>query len=157
MKPRTYVETSIVSYLTARPSRDLVLAAHQQVTRDWWASRERFDLFVSQFVFDEAAAGDPEAAAKRLTVLGETAVLDVTTEVIALAEDLTGAGGLPSEARVDALHVAIAAVHGMDLLTWNCRHIANATLRGTIEERCRAAGFEPPAICTPLELPKEEP
>lgn len=158
MKPKTYVETSIVSYLMARPNRDLVLAAHQQLTRDWWASRDRFELFVSQFVLDEAAAGDQEAAAKRLTALAEAAVLDVTEDVITLAESLTGAGGLPSEARVDALHVAIAAVHGMDyLLTWNCRHIANAALRGTIEERCRAAGFEPPTICTPLELPKEEP
>lgn len=128
------------------------------MTRDWWASRERFELFVSQFVLDEAAAGNEEAASKRLTALAETAVLDVTEEAITLAEGLVGAGGLPLEARVDALHVAIAAVHGMDyLLTWNCRHIANATLRGTIEERCRDAGFEPPTICTPLELPKEEP
>jgi hypothetical protein len=85
-------------------------------------------------------------------------MLDVTEHVITVAEGLVGTGGLPSEARVDAPHVAIAAVHGMDyLLTWNCRHIANAALRGTIEERCRAAGFEPPTICTPLELPKEEP
>ena len=157
MKPRTYVETSIISYLTARPSRDLVLAAHQQVTRDWWASRGSFELFVSQFVLDEAAAGDQDAAAKRLAALAETTVLDVTEEIIALAEGLMGSGGLPPAARVDALHVAAAAVHGMDyLLTWNCRHIANATLRGTIEERCRTAGFEPPTICTPLELPKED-
>ena len=157
MKPRTYVETSIISYLTARPSRDLVLAAHQQVTRDWWASRGRFELFVSQFVLDEAAAGDQDAAAKRLAALAETTVLDLTEEIIALAEGLMGSGGLPPDARVDALHVAVAAVHGMDyLLTWNCRHIANATLRGTIEERCRTAGFEPPTIYTPLELPKED-
>ncbi len=158
MTPKTYVETSIVSYLTARPSPDLVLAAHQQVTRDWWAGRERFELFISQFVLDEAAAGDQEAAAKRLAALAAAAVLDLTEDVVPLAESLTGVGGLPSEARVDALHVAIAAVHGMDyLLTWNCRHIANAALRGTIEERCRAAGFEPPTICTPFELPREEP
>lgn len=156
MKPKAYIETSIVSYLTAWQSRDLVLAAHQQVTRDWWASRGNFELFASQFVFDEAAAGDEDAAVSRLAALAETAVLEVTEDAILLAEKLIAGGGLPSHARVDALHVAMAAVHGMDyLLTWNCRHIANATLRGKIEELCRDVGFEPPTICTPLELPKE--
>lgn len=156
MKPKAYIETSIVSYLTGWQSRDLVLAAHQQVTRDWWANRGDFDLFASQFVLDEAAAGDEGAAASRLTALADVAVLEVTEDAIVLAGRLVTGGGLPSQARVDALHVAMAAVHGMDyLLTWNCRHIANATLRGKIEELCREAGFEPPTICTPLELPKE--
>ena len=156
MKPKAYIETSIVSYLTAWQSRDLVLAAHQQVTRDWWDSRGNFELFASQFVLDEAGAGDEAAAASRLAALADTAVLEVTEGAILLAEQLIAGGGLPSQARVDALHVAIAAVHGMDyLLTWNCRHIANAALRGKIEELCRQAGFEPPTICTPLELPKE--
>lgn len=156
MKPKAYIETSIVSYLTGWQSRDLVLAAHQQVTRDWWANRGDFDLFASQFVLDEAAAGDEGAAASRLTALADVAVLEVTEDAIVLAGRLITGGGLPSQARVDALHVAMAAVHGMDyLLTWNCRHIANATLRGKIEELCREAGFEPPTICTPLELPKE--
>jgi hypothetical protein len=156
MKPKAYIETSIVSYLTAWQSRDLVLAAHQQVTRDWWNSRGHFELFASQFVLDEAGAGDEAAAASRLAALADTAVLEVTEDAIQLAEQLIAGGGLPSQARVDALHVAMATVHGMDyLLTWNCRHIANAALRGKIEELCREAGFEPPAICTPLELPKE--
>ena len=156
MKPRAYIETSIVSYLTARQSRDLVLAAHQQVTRDWWVSRESFELFASQFVLDEAAAGDGDAAASRLAALAEAAILEVTEDAILLAEKLIAGGGLPPQARVDALHVAMAAVHGLDyLLTWNCKHIANATLRGKIEELCREAGFEPPIICTPLELPRE--
>ena len=157
VKPKVYVETSVVSYLTARPSRDLVLAAHQQVTRDWWASRGSFDLYTSQFALDEAAAGDHEAAAARLAALEEPSVLDVTEDVVLLAERLVAGGCLPMKARVDALHVAMAAVHGMEyLLTWNCTHIANAVLRGRIEGLCRAAGFEPPVICTPLELPKEE-
>ena len=156
MKPKAYIETSIVSYLTARQSRDLVVAAHQQVTRDWWARRGAFELFASQFVLDEATAGDEGAAASRRAALVETAVLEVTEEAILLAETLITGGGLPAQARIDALHVAMAAVHGMDyLLTWNCRHIANATLRGKIEELCREAGFEPPIICTPLELRKE--
>lgn len=156
MKPKACIETSIVSYLTGWQSRDLVLAAHQRVTRDWWASRGDFELFASQFVLDEAAAGDEGAAASRLTALADVAVLEVTEDAIVLAGRLITGGGLPSQVRVDALHVAMAAVHGMDyLLTWNCRHIANATLRGKIEELCREAGFEPPTICTPLELPKE--
>lgn len=156
MKPTAYIETSIVSYLTAWPSRDLVRAAHQQVTRDWWASRGNFALFASQFVLDESAAGDERAAAARLVALEETTLLEVTEDAIVLAEKLMAGGGLPSQARVDSLHIAIAAVHGMDyLLTWNCKHIANATLRGKIEDLCRDAGFEPPTICTPFELPKE--
>jgi len=156
MGPKTYVETTIVSYLTAWPSRDLVRAAHQQVTREWWATRGSFELFISQFVLDEAAAGDAAAATQRLDALREVALLDVTEDAILLAGDLVAGGGLPAKARVDALHVAMAAVHGMDfLLTWNCKHIANAATRGTIEDLCRAAGFEPPIICTPLELPKE--
>jgi hypothetical protein len=154
--PRTYVETSIVSYLTAWPSRDLVRAAHQQVTREWWATRGSYELYVSQFVLDEAAAGDSAAAEQRLEALQGIALLDVTEEAIVLAGDLVAGGGLPAKARVDALHIAMATVHGMDfLLTWNCTHIANAATRSTIEDLCRAAGFEPPIICTPLELPRD--
>jgi hypothetical protein len=156
MSPKAYIETTIVSYLTAWPSRDLVRAAHQQVTREWWATRGSFECFISQFVLDEAAAGDGEAAAQRLNALQDLALLDVTEDAILLAGDLVTGGGLPAKARVDALHVAMAAVHGMDfLLTWNCKHIANAATRGIIEDLCRAAGFEPPIICTPLELPKD--
>ncbi|WP_437976232.1 type II toxin-antitoxin system VapC family toxin [Sorangium sp. So ce295] len=156
MKPRLYIETTIVSYLTARPSRDLVQAAHQQVTREWWAARDDFTLFISQFVLDEAGAGDGDAAARRLDALRGATLLDITEEAILLASNLVVGGGLPAKARVDALHVAMAAVHGMDfLLTWNCKHIANAATRERIEELCRVDGFEPPVICTPLELPKE--
>jgi hypothetical protein len=151
-----YIETSIVSYLMANPARDLVIAAHQQVTRDWWATRGKFELFVSQLVLDEAAAGDGEAAARRIDATREATLLDITEEAILLAGDLLAGGGLPAKARVDALHVAVATVHGIDfLVTWNCAHIANAVMRGRIEELCRAAGFEPPIICTPLELVKE--
>jgi hypothetical protein len=156
VSPKTYIETSVVSYLTAWPSRDLVRAAHQQITRDWWATRGSFELFISQFVLDEASAGDGEAAVQRLDALRGLALLDVTEDAILLAADLVAGGGLPPKARLDALHVAMATVHGMDfLLTWNCKHIANAATRSTIEDLCRAAGFEPPIICTPLELPKD--
>jgi hypothetical protein len=154
--PKLYIETSVVSYLTAQGSRDLVLAAHQEVTRTWWASRDGYDLYVSQFVLDEAAAGDSEAAGRRLEVLREMPLLNASTEVLALARRLLAERGMPAKARIDALHVATAAVHGMDyLLSWNCKHIANATLRTRIESICRTAGFEPPVICTPLELVEE--
>jgi hypothetical protein len=156
MKPKTYLETSLVSYLTSRTSEDLVCAAHQQVTRRWWAGREAFDLYVSQFVLDEAAKGDAEAAARRLSVLEEIALLEVTEEATELAAKILSGGGMPSQAKVDAFHVAVATVHGMDyLLSWNCKHIANAALRSRIESICRLAGFEAPVICTPLELVEE--
>lgn len=156
MKPRLYVETSIVSYLTAFPSRDLVRAAHQQVTRDWWAIRGQFDLYVSQFVIDEASAGDAGAAADRLAALRNATLLDTTPEAVSLAGELIRIGDLPAKALVDAFHIAVATVHGMDyLLSWNCRHIANAMMRGRIETTCRSLGFEPPTICTPVELAQE--
>lgn len=153
MKTSIYVETSIVSYLTAWPKRDLVLAAHQEVTREWWAKRATFELYVSQLVLDEAAAGDVSAAADRLEALRDLPLLELTAEATGLGRDLLRQAALPSKAAADALHIALAAVHGVDcLLTWNCAHIANATMRPKIEAICRGNGFEPPVICTPLEL-----
>jgi len=156
MKPRLYIETSIVSYLTALPSRDLVRAAHQQVTHDWWAGRAQFELYISEFVVDEAAAGDRDAAAKRLAALRDVTLLNTTPGAVSLAGELVRMGDLPKSAIVDAFHIAISAVHGMDyLLSWNCKHIANAAKRGRIEATCRAHGVEPPTICTPIELAME--
>ena len=127
-----------------------------QVTQEWWAGRGAFDLYASQLVLDEASAGHADAAARRLTALQDAVLLEITDEATALAAQLIAGRGLPERARVDALHVAIATVHGMDyLLSWNCTHIANAALRGRIEAICRAEGFEPPVICTPLELVEE--
>jgi hypothetical protein len=154
MKPKVYLETTISSYLTARPSRDLVTAAHQQITREWWDTRRHaFDLFVSQMVIDEASAGDPDAAARRLEVLAPLSLLDPRAEGADLAQALIEQVPLPIGAAADALHIAIAVVNGMDyLLTWNCTHIANAVLRSQIETVCRSKGFEIPIICTPDEL-----
>ena len=153
MKPKVYIETTIVSYLSASPSRDIVLAAHQQLTREWWAGRERFDLFASRPVWDEAARGDAEAAAKRLAALAGVPVLLVSEEASAFADRLLATAILPVKAATDALHIAIAVLNGMDyLLTWNCTHIANAAIRGRIEQACRAAGMQAPIICTPEEL-----
>lgn len=156
MKSRVYLETSVVSYLMALPSRDIVRAAHQQLTRDWWAIRGQFDLFTSQVVLDEAMRGDPDAAARRLAALQGVALLDVTDQAEKIAARFLAGGVMPAKAAVDALHVAIAVVHGMSyLLTWNCSHIANASIRGKIEATCRAAGLQPPLICTPEELLEE--
>jgi predicted nucleic acid-binding protein len=153
MKPRVYVKTTIPGYLTAWPSRDLVRAAQQQVTREWWDRRAAFDLFVSPQVLIECEAGDPTAAAARVAALDGLPLLDQTPDVAALTENLVREVPIPPRAAADAVHIATAAVHGMQyLLTWNCTHIANAALRARIEATCRAAGFEPPLICTPQEL-----
>ena len=158
MKPRVYLETTIPSYLTAWPSRDLVRVAHQQITRDWWDRRRaEFELYISQVVLRECQAGDATAAAERLKILQDLPLLEQTEEATRLAQALVDRVPLPERAAVDALHVAIATVHGVDyLLTWNCTHIANATLRDPIESVCRENGYEPPAICTPDELLAEE-
>ncbi|MEI6449418.1 MAG: type II toxin-antitoxin system VapC family toxin [Actinomycetes bacterium] len=153
-KLRAYVETTVVSYLVARPSRNVRVAAHQEITADWWTRRRAtFDLCVSQFVVDEAAAGDVSAAPRRLSVLREIPKLELTPAALRLAADLVTDGAIPREAGQDALHVAVATVHGMHpLLTWNCRHIANASLRNRIIGTCARSGCEAPVICTPEEL-----
>lgn len=158
MLPKVYLETTVVSYLTARPSRDLITAAHQHLTRQWWETRRMdYDLFVALPVLDEAQAGDPDAAARRLAMLQGLPLLTVTADVIQLAHALITPRVLPSRATTDAFHLALAAVHGMDyLLTWNCTHLANAALRSAIEDVCRAQGYEPPIIATPEELLGED-
>ena len=115
MKPRIYLETTIPSYLTAWPSRDVVIAGHQQTTREWWATcRERFDLFVSEFVLAEAVQGDLEAARLRLDALRDVPELPASPRAEALSVALIEEGAVPAVARMDAAHIAIAAVHGMD-------------------------------------------
>jgi hypothetical protein len=154
MKTNIYIETTIPSYLTAWPCRDLVTAAHQQITHQWWNSqRENFNLFISQSVIDEASSGDPDAAKRRLEILENLPLLDISNEAGKFAQALVELVPLPKKAAADALHIAIAVLNGMDyLLTWNCTHIANAVLRTKIEEVCRLKGYEPIIICTPEEL-----
>ena len=153
MKPKAYLETTIVSYLAATPSRDIVIAGHQQVTREWWERRNRFELFVSQAVVDEATRGDTRVAARRTALLSGIPVLELGTEVYELANGLLLVRAVPAKAMIDAIHIAVTAVNRVDyLLTWNCTHIANAAVRGKIEQACRAVGLQAPAICTPEEL-----
>ena len=156
-KPSVYVETSIVSYLTARPSRDLIVAAQQTMTREWWRDApERFVLVASELVFTEAAAGDADAARARLTALEMVTRLDTTEDAAPLTQRLLQLGAFPREAAADAAHVCIATTNRVDyLVTWNLRHIANAAVRSRIERACRKVGREPPVICTPNELMEE--
>jgi hypothetical protein len=154
MKWKVYVETSVVSYLTSQLSRDLVVAGHQQITQEWWPNhRNKFELFVSQTVLEEAAGGDQEVAQQRLSAIENLPLLEITEAAIALAKDLVHLGPLPEKAEVDALHIAIAVTNRVDyLLTWNCKHLANAALRSRIERVCRAREYDPVIICTPEEL-----
>ena len=154
MKPTVYLETSVISYLTARPSRDLIVAAHQQLTLDWWdAVRPRVDCFVSPFVVAEASMGDSAAAQKRIGAIAEFPVLEAGNEVRDLAEKYFGAIVLPDKARVDSLHLAIAVRYGLDyLLSWNCKHIASGRVRKIVAEINEELGIRTPVICTPEEL-----
>ena len=157
MKQRIYLETTIASYLVSRPSGDVRVAANQVTTIDWWDKRrEAFDLFISEFVLAEASLGDPTLADRRMEILRGIPELDATDEARALGDALLVDGPIPTKARIDAYHIAVAAVHGVDfLLTWNCTHIANAAMRSDIEAVCRDHGLEPPVICTPQELMEE--
>ena len=158
MKRSVYIETTVVSYLTAWPSRDLVRAAQQQITREWWELRGRYDLFVSELVLSEAAAGDSAAVAARLAVVEDLPVLRISPEADALAEALVSELAIPPSALRDAVHVAVSAANGMQyLLTWNCRHLANLHQRSRIEQVCRDAGYVPPQIGTPNELLEDVP
>ena len=154
MKDKVYIETTVISYLAAKPSRDLIVAGHQKSTHKWWREgRHNFQLFCSQLVVQEASAGDPKAAARRLRYLRDVPVRIATDETTELARQLTRSGGIPREAPEDAIHVAYAVTNGMDyLVTWNCRHIANAQIRNNLSWTCSTAGYQLPVICTPEEL-----
>lgn len=158
MKPKVYIETTIIGYLTARPSGDLIIAAHQKVTQDWWLhSKPHFDLFISQLVKDEAGGGDEGAAKKRLQALTGLPLLSVNQEALELAKAIVNQAVIPQKASEDALHIALATTNGIDyLMTWNLKHIANAVVRNQIEALCRTEGYEPPVICTPEELKEVE-
>lgn len=154
MKPRVYLETSVVSYLVGRLSRDVVVLGNQELTREWWGTkRDDYEFFISEVVIGEVAIGDPQLAQERMEICAGLPLLSVTEEAEQLAPLLRKAAALAPNAETDTLHMAIAAVHGLDyLLSWNCTHIANATIRRAIEHQCRLSGYEPPVICTPQEL-----
>lgn len=154
MKKRVYIETTIPSYLAALPSRDLLQAARQQITHDWWSNeRQKYDLCISVMVLDEVAAGDADAAQRRLPFLKNFPLLDLTEAVNRVAKAIMDSGLLPRRATRDAVHIAVSSVHGVDiLLTWNCRHIANAAIMKELGATVRGCGYEIPILCTPEEL-----
>jgi hypothetical protein len=154
MKPLLYLETTIPSYLTSKPSRDLIVAARQRITLDWWSRRRHdFQVFVSQIVFDEVSEGDRQAAVARRSAIEGIPLLAVNDEAISLAEVLLRKKALPKKATRDAGHIAVSTVHGMNfLLTWNCAHLANAEIFDAVEGVCAAEGYKCPVICTPTEL-----
>ena len=158
MKPRVYLETTIPSLPTAWPSRDVLIAGQQQATRDWWKERRHlYELYVSVLVMKEVERGDATAAAQRRAELEACRVLPFPKEAEELTRALLSSRFIPAKAQADAAHIAIAAVHGMDfLLTWNCRHIANAEIQRAARGLVRRHGFELPAICTPEELMGDE-
>jgi predicted nucleic acid-binding protein len=153
-KLTVYIETSVLSYYTSRPSRDLVVAARQQLTHDWWEQHRReVETYISTLVIQEAEAGDSLAAKRRLEAIADFPVLELNEQVLDVAKSLVKTGPIPAESFEDALHIAVAAVNGMHfLLTWNCQHINNPQMRPDIVRVVQSFGYECPVICTPDEL-----
>lgn len=154
MKESVYIETSIIGYLTARPTGDLITQTNIGITQEWWNfRRSAFDLYASEAVLEETSRGDEEIAKQRLVLLRDFPLLKLNEAVQSLAIQLLSKSNLPDKASVDALHIAAATVHGMDyLLTWNCKHIANAQIQRKLTEISRNSGYVLPILCTPNEL-----
>lgn len=153
-KTAVYLETTIPSFLTSRPSSNLVVAGKQEVTRQWWETqRLRFELLISQFVPNEASVGDPDASSKRIEALEGIDLLEVDREVLHLTGRIMETGLIPGKAKTDAAHIAGASRHNVEyLLTWNCTHIANAEILSRINFVVSEVGYFLPTICTPDEL-----
>ena len=149
-----YLETTVISYFVSRPSRDLLVAAHQRATQDWWFERrQHFECYVSQVVLDEASAGDPQEAQARISIVSAFPVLEITEEAESLAAAIIASRALPPKAVGDAAHIAVATVNEMDyILTWNCKHLANAQIIRRLAFVCNRQGYSMPVICTPEEL-----
>jgi predicted nucleic acid-binding protein len=154
VKPSVYIETTIPSYLTAWPSRDIIRAGQQQITRDWWQKRKgHFTLFISVLVLKEVQAGDPVASQDRWDAIRDIQILEVTEEVDRVAKEILNKKIVPMTEEADAYHIATAAVHKMKyLMTWNCRHIANAEIFGKLQKYFLTNKLDCPVICTPSEL-----
>jgi predicted nucleic acid-binding protein len=154
MSESVYIETSILGYLTARATKNLIIAANIEVTRDWWESRKNdFTLYISQVVLDEVAQGDAEIAVQRLELIQNLPLLELNENVSKLAAQFLQKSNLPLRASDDTTHIAAATVYGLDyLLTWNCKHIANAQIQKKLSQISAEFGYELPTICTPYEL-----
>ena len=151
---RIYIESTILSYVVARPARDLLQAARQQLTRDWWdLKREHHELFTSQVVLDEITDGEAEMARQRLKLLRGVPLLELNAAANDLGREVLRSGLLPASADGDAAHIALATVHEMDiLLTWNCRHIANVAIQQRLRRLVEQSGYTLPSLATPEEF-----
>ncbi|AFW94596.1 MULTISPECIES: type II toxin-antitoxin system VapC family toxin [Nostocales] len=149
-----YLDTSIIGYLTIRPSTNLITASNSVITQNWWDTRrENFTLYISEVVLEELARGDQEIATKRLDLISELPLLALNEAVEELAQQFLTKSNLPPKASDDALHIALATVYKVDyLLTWNCKHIANAQIQKKLSQISIQSGYELPTICTPYEL-----
>ena len=158
MNRSVYIESSVISYLAARPSRDLVIAGHQAVTAEWWDNqRLRYDAYVSPLVVVEISAGDASAAEKRLRVIADIPSVSIAAGAELLASALLASNAVPANSARDALHIAIAATQGMDyLVTWNFKHINNASTRTMVVNVVSNSGFVCPVLCSPEELMGED-
>ena len=154
-----YIETSIISYMRQKPSTHVVLAARQLLTHQWWNDeRSNYQLVASQLVIDEASAGDPTLAAERLHLLAEIPLLPLDPVIADIADEIMSRAILPEKARTDALHIATVAHHRIQyLLTWNCRHIANARILPRIHDVLNGLLIPVPVICTPEEMVGNDP
>ena len=154
MNPSVYIETSVIGYLTSWPQENVTVAGHQNTTREWWSTAaDRFELFVSQLVLRECSDGAADAVRDRLRRIGGIPLLPITPAAEHLADALMRGHAVPEDQPNDALHIALAASHGVQyLVSWNFRHIVNASIRPAIERVCRDAGYDPPILCTPEEL-----
>ncbi|MDQ0285892.1 putative nucleic acid-binding protein [Desulfofundulus luciae] len=157
-KPTLYLETTIPSYLAARPSRDLIIAANQQATHEWWnEERKNFKIYISQAVLIEAKAGDPEVAFQRVKHLEGLEILPATEEVEKMAKEYLAVLGIPKKSALDAVHIAYAVVYKLDyLLTWNCKHLAHGEIRRKLRRYNGSIGLETPEIVTPIELMRRD-
>lgn len=157
--PTLYLETTIPSYYTARMSQNLVVAAHQIITEEWWLNEShKYDIYISQFVLEEAAEGNKEASERRLSFLKPFPLLEATDEVLMLTKAIADTGWFPAKEVRDASHIAIASVHELNyLMTWNCAHINNAIFKEKLRMICEHKGFRFPVICTPEELTEKQP
>lgn len=154
MKKRVYIETTVLSYFTARPSRDIMVVGHQEATRDLWPDlTAKYDTYISAIVYEEARKGEPEQAKMRLTAIEPFPMLDIEEEARFLAEKIITGRGIPAEYPEDALHIAVAAVNGMEvLITWNFAHMNNPFTRRAIRRIVEEEGYVCPEICSPEEL-----
>ena len=154
MKESLYLETSVVSYFTVRLSRDIIVLAHQEITRQWWEKAiQQFEIYISEPVMEEISTGDLEAVKRRLEKVDTFKRLELNVSVEKMAQVYVDRLKIPKKSALDAVHLAAASIHNMDyLVTWNCRYIANAVMRSQIEAACRNAGYAPAIICTPDEL-----